>query len=430
MTTPKPAPTALSLHDARPFFEKALAYGVQHGVIDTATLDAIHTDAPKGMVQIARYFGSEFLRPELEKARERIVNLVSLYLQESCDNDLALAAQSLREHSFMSRSKGGSDMLKRLIAMPESSHFGMAGYADAQTPLLALWSLRSHTDYRAELARRSQIAQAIDAALWLAAQYDLDTEHLEEAGADAEAVIRTALLWRALAPRASDWPHAVSFEKALTAQRNKKTALPPIALPAQLPQALQPVVQAQCAAVQAECTKLLDAAAPNLRTLLRPMSAFRGRYLLLDDPLAEVDDYYREFSDAGHEEGALDALGAEEGSAPAPGSKAWDKATQGSTDEHALLTLFVSLAAGAPKKTLLTEKSAAALLRKIHKTGFDADRATAFIRDHAPQAWRASYLALWDGFVQESQTTLCSDHVGARQEALALLRRECHVVAE
>ena len=82
------APTALSLHDARPFFEKALAHGVQHGVIDTTTLDAIQEQAPRGMVQIARYFGSEFLRPELEKARERMVNLVSLYLQESCDNDL------------------------------------------------------------------------------------------------------------------------------------------------------------------------------------------------------------------------------------------------------------------------------------------------------------------------------------------------------
>ena len=430
MPAPDSAPTALSLHDARPFFEKALAHGVQHGVIDQAALDAIQEQAPKGMVQIARYFGSEFLRPELEKARERIVNLVSLYLQESCDNDLALAAQSLREHSFMSRSKGGSDMLKRLIAMPESSHFGMAGSFEAQTPLLALWSLRSHAEYRAELARRSQIAQAVDAALWLAAQYDLEAEDLEEAGADAEAVIRTALLWRALAPKAGEWPHAVSFEKALTAQRKKSSALAPIKPPAKLPQALQAVVQAQCDAVQAECAKLLDAAAPNVRALLQPLSAFRGRYLLLDDPLAEVDDYYREFADGGGEDGALGAFGAEEGRAPAPGSKVWDKATQGSTDEHDLLTLFVSLAAGSPKRTLLTEKSAAALLRKIHKTGFDAERATAFIRDHAPQAWCASYLALWEGFVQESEATLCSDHVGARQGALALLRRECHVVAE
>ena len=38
---------SVSLFDARPFFEKALAYGVQHGIIDQAKLDAICQDAPK-----------------------------------------------------------------------------------------------------------------------------------------------------------------------------------------------------------------------------------------------------------------------------------------------------------------------------------------------------------------------------------------------
>ena len=418
MPAPDSAPTALSLHDARPFFEKALAHGVQHGVIDQAALDAIQEQAPKGMVQIARYFGSEFLRPELEKARERIVNLVSLYLQESCDNDLALAAQSLREHSFMSRSKGGSDMLKRLIAMPESSHFGMAGSFEAQTPLLALWSLRSHTEYRAELARRSQIAQAVDAALWLAAQYDLEAEDLEEAGADAEAVIRTALLWRALAPKAGEWPHAVSFEKALTAQRKKSSALAPIKPPAKLPQALQAVVQAQCDAVQAECAKLLHAAAPNVRALLRPLSTFRARYLLLDDPLAEVDDFHRSAAAMSDEE---------EGDAQ-PASKAWAKATQGNEDEHALLTLFLTLAAGGAGKTLLTEKATTALVRKIRKHGWQPERASDFIAANAASALQADYQALWRSFVSESQDTLCSDHDHTLQDAVALLRRECHVV--
>ena len=88
---------SVSLFDARPFFEKALAYGVQHGIIDQAKRDAICQDAPKGMVQIARYFGTEFLRPELEKSRDRIVNLVSLYLESTSGGDLQLAAESLRD---------------------------------------------------------------------------------------------------------------------------------------------------------------------------------------------------------------------------------------------------------------------------------------------------------------------------------------------
>ena len=72
------AAASVSIYDARPFFEKALHYGVQHGIIDPEKLDLIRAEAPKGMVQIARYFGSEFLRPEIEKeigrasCRERV----------------------------------------------------------------------------------------------------------------------------------------------------------------------------------------------------------------------------------------------------------------------------------------------------------------------------------------------------------------------
>ena len=77
--TSSASPSAsLELYDGRPFFEKALRYGVQQRIIDQLKLDAIALEAPKGMVQIARYFGTEFLRPDLEKAKDRMVNLVSL----------------------------------------------------------------------------------------------------------------------------------------------------------------------------------------------------------------------------------------------------------------------------------------------------------------------------------------------------------------
>ncbi|MBD9395230.1 hypothetical protein [Acidovorax sp. ACV01] len=416
------AANALQLHDARPFFEKALAYGAQHGVLGAEKLAAINTDAPKGMVQIARYFGSEFLRPELEKARDRMVNLISLYLLDTTGGDLHEAAVSLRDHSFLSRSKGGSDMLKRLIAMPESSNFGMAGYADAETPLLAVWSLRSHADYRAELARRTQIAQAIRAAQWLAGQFDLDPDELEAAGADAEAVIRAGLLMVALAPKAMDlgeWPNTVSFEKVLMAQRKKKLAPPvQLRLPAGLPAELREVVQAHCASVLADLPKLLDAATP-VRTLLRPTGAFRARYFLLDDPLAEVDNFHR----------SLDAL--EEGEEPPlPASKTWTRTVQGNDDEHSLLTLFLCLAAGAPKKTLLTEKTAASLVRKIRKSGLRPALASDFIRAHAPGVHQQDYIALWTGFVQDAEKTLLSDMDYQMHDALALLRRECNVVGD
>ncbi|MDD2712356.1 MAG: hypothetical protein PHU77_05480 [Simplicispira sp.] len=418
------APTALALHDDRPFFEKALAYGVQHGIIDAAALQAMHTDAPKGIVQIARYFGNEFLRPELEKARARMVNLISLYLQESCDGDLQAAAQSLRQHSLLSRSKGGSDMLRRLIALPESSHFGMAGSDEAHIPLLALWSLRSHADYRAELARRTHIAQAIDAALWLVAQYGLEADHLEEAGTDAEAVIRAALLWRAMVPQASAWPTTPALQKVLAALRKKRGtgALPALALqlPSGLPAHLHAVVQAEFVAVQVDWPRCMDSAQP-LRTLLSPLGRLRARYFLLDDPLAEMQEYEQQLA-------VLTVLGEGEGGAPAqPASKTWLRLTQGVADEHALLTLFLCIAAGTPKKTLLTEKTATSLVRKIRTHGWQPALAHDFIAEHAPGAFQKDYCALWDSFVQESQKTLFDDHDVTRGDALALLRRECHV---
>ena len=200
-------PAAVSLYDARPFFEKALQFGVQNGILDRDKLEAICTEAPKGMVQIARYFGNEFLRPDLEKARERIVNLVSLYLESSSGGDLIKAAESLRDHSFLSRSKGGSDMLKALLALPENTIFHAdldSSPASGPVKGLAEWSLKSFADYQAELARRRPLQQEKDAAAWLAARLDLDVEELEEAHTHAEAVIRTALL--VLAAGGTQWP--------------------------------------------------------------------------------------------------------------------------------------------------------------------------------------------------------------------------------
>lgn len=399
-------PSAVSLYDARPFFEKALQHGVSHGIIGPEKIEAMRIEGPKGLVQIARYFGNEFLRPELEKARDRMVNLVSLYLENSCGGDVQRAAESLRDFSLLSRSRGGSDMLKALIAMPQNSHFGMnerGGFRDEHIPLLAKWSLRSLADYQAELARRSQVAQVVDAALWLAGELGMDADELEEAGKDAEAVIRSALL--VLAAGRTEMPDWVAFEKMIAALRKKHGAAPAglaLALPKKLPAHLRTAVEAVRQSVLADAPKILDAALP-ARALFDRSPAFLGRYFWLEDALAEVDDHER----------AVSAV--------------WHKVTGGNADDGSLLTLFLCVAAGAAPKTFLTEKSATALLRKIRKSGFHAALAQQFIADHAPLAHQGAYARLWDAFVEEAQATLESDAVHSLNDALALLRRECHV---
>ena len=80
-----------------------------------------------------------------------------------------------------------------------------------------------------------------------------------------------------------------------------------------------------------------------------------------------------------------------------------------------------------PKKTLLTEKTAASLVRKLRKSGWQPELASDFIRSHAPGMHQQDYLTLWTAFVQDAQKTLLSDMDYQMHDALALLRRECSV---
>ena len=402
-------PAAVSLFDARPFFEKALIFGMQHGILDRAKLDAICVEAPKGMVQIARYFDNEYLRPDLEKARVRLVNLVSLYLQDSCEGDLWQAAESLRDHSLLSRSKGGAEMLKALFAMPEDTHFGMHEYGDKLITKLAEWSLMSFADYQAQYALRSRVALAVDAALWLAGWLGMSADDVQNAVPDAEAVIRTALL--ATATRRTEMPDWVAFEEMILALRNKAAAasvsksLLTLTLPKDFPDAYRPVVESVWQSVQGDLPKITNGK-QNVRKLFAPIDqtpTLFGRYFWIEDALSEVSHYDR------------------------TRSAAWDKLTQGHSDDGSLLTMLLSVAVGSPPKTLLTEKAAATLIRKIRKNGLQPELARTFIQTRAPEQHQDDYVQLWQNFIGEAQSTLQSDRDSKLGDALALLRRECNV---
>lgn len=399
-------PATVALFDARPFFEKALAYGLAQGIIDQVKLDAICIDAPKGMVQIARYFGNENLRPDLEKAKDRIVNLVSLTLEHSSGGDLHRAAQSLRDHSFMSRSKAASDMLKSMLAMPQNTHFGMneaGGFNDTQIPHLAKWTLRSLADYQLELSKRRKVERVIQAAIWFANELGLDADGLEEAGKDAEAVIRTGLLM--MATRRTDMPDWVAFDKSISALRKKFASDPAafqVAAPKQLPLEFKGIVESIRASVMADVPKILDASL-STRKLFDQTPAFMGRYFWMESGLSEVDHFDR------------------------TASAAWNKATGGHDDEGSLMTLFLCVAAGSVPKTILTEKGAIALVRKIRKSGFQPTLVSQFINDHAPAVHQDAYLRMWNDFVEESTKTLSSEFDYELKDAINVLRLECNV---
>ncbi len=406
------APQSVALFDARPFFEKALQYGVQHGLLSPEKLATMCEEAPKGMVQIARYFGTEYLRPDLERAKDRMVNLISLYLEESTEGDLLQAAQALRDHSLLSRSKGGSDMLKALIALPQSSHFGLherEGFQDEHIPLLAKWSLRSLPEYHAEHAARAQTTLLVEAAVWMAEQLELDTSELEVAGTDAEAVIRTALLSRLC--KRSTLPDWLGFEKMMLGLRKKYPGNTlaiavnmPLAIPKDLPAPWRAVVQSVCASVVTDLPRILDASLP-VRRLFTQTPAFMGRYFWSEDPLAELEHFERS------------------------NSAVWDKATGGHSDDSSLLTLFLRIATGGSHATLLSEKLASSLVKKIQKSGLNTELPRQFVAQHAPAQLQPDYLHLWNSFIAEAEPMLRSDKPQATADALALLRRECNIAS-
>ncbi len=407
---------SISLYDSRPFFEKALQYGVQHGIIPSAKLEAIESEAPKGMVQIARYFGSEYLRPEIEQAKLRIVNLVSLYLEHSTGGNVQLAAESLRDNSFLSHSKAGSTLLKDLITLPQNSHFGMnerTEFTDEYIPLLAKWTLRTLPEFQAELGKRQKVAAIVDAAIHLAEQLGFDEEQLEEAGMDAEAVIRTALL--TLAAKNRKLPDWAGFERLITLLRKKPASevKKALVLPKNLPNAFTDVVELVRKSVIADLPKLLDPELPS-RKLFNQTPAFMGRYFWVEDALSEVDTYEREVDD-------------KHAARIAQSSNTWQKATQGHSDDSSLLTLFLTIAAGSKPNSLLTEKSATALIKKIRKSGIDAELPVTYIRDQAPTAYQTDFCEMWQEFITDAQSTLKSDFDYNLHDALALLRLQCNV---
>lgn len=408
----------ISLYEARPFFEKALRYGISTGIIPAEKLIQFQTDGPKGMVQIARYFGTEFLQPELDRARERMVGLISLYLEDSSDGDLAQAATSLRDHSLLSRSKAGSDMLKSLLTMADSTHFGLSegeDFHDDQIPLLGKWTQKTLAEYRSELAYRLDIKQKMDAAFWFARSLGMPRKELKaactEASVDCEAIIRTCLLVSAAGlTRIPSW---AQFEAAVVLLRKKSIAgnagnagSISLKLPKDLPVEFKPLATAILKAmVRDDVPKILDAAVKPQKLFFQNLTLL-GRYFWLDDGLDEITEFERTVSTQ------------------------WAKLTQGHTDDSSLLTLFLTIAAGvASPKTLLTPTGAAALLRKLRKTGLDSEAVTTFLRDFAPHESQSDYRQLWLEFLGEAQRNLLDERDTRLTEGLAALQLHCNVVA-
>jgi hypothetical protein len=402
---------AVAAFDARPFFDKALHYGVKQGVITPARLLLIQEDFAKGIVQIAHFFGTAHLRPELELALRRMANLISLYLEDMSDGDLQLAAISLRDKTFLSHSKGGSEMLKRLQTLPDSTLIDRSStlpeqqraYLDEKTAAATI----SLADYRAELAQRQDNRNTIDCAFWLARKMGVARDDLSD-GDDADALMRSAMLLIFIDQAEFKPLTRTTFVRLIKAAKRPQATLDERRLNAVLkdaPTEFQQITRRAMARFVANDLPQIRAAGNSADKLLYGEV---GQAYFVSESL---DEDVREY----------DRLVARE----------WDRVTHGEADDPAVLaTVFLFLATGLPPKATMLLKEAKEITRLFRADGFNAKAVIDFIDNHAPESTREDLRKTWaDDLKPEAEEQLADtdpnwpDTHMAR--ALEYLRKTC-----
>ena len=392
-------------YDSRPFFARALDFGLRNGIIESDKLEAMRTDGAKGIVQIADFFGTSHLRTDLEDAMKRMVNLASLYLEHRFDGHLPRAARSLQDNTFLSHSRGGSQMLKALYAMPTDSIIHDPPEGDGTKEFLRARSLAdpwSVAEYRARLAECQRHQAEIDAAIWFADTLELAPEAL--LGESAEGILHAALLTRIAGKTTPGVLSAEELKDFLKAFRRAKKKKPVRSdLIEDVPEAFLPVVERHLKRiVTRDLKRIIDMKVP------------------FNDLLREHHDRFHPFSTV-QDVSDYDALVTDE----------WRKVTRGSTDSDSMNTIFLCLAAGMTPKPAITATEAKAAIRTIRKDRSGLTQVAAFIERSAPHQMIDGLLSLWnDEFMPEVvEPWILDDLDDALEPLVRLLAEHCHIKA-
>lgn len=366
---------SVAIVDDRPFFEKAVRYGLEHGLLGREQINKIEADAPKGIVQIADHFGTAYLRTDLETAAVRMANLISLYLEDYSNGDLHAAACSLRDNTLLSHSRGGSEMLKRLHAMP-----GETGLHPRRAdPLEQKFFVNERTfafpmsvaNYR-ERARQCQANQMrIDFAHWLARQMSAKQDEYENFS--AEEVIRSAMLVLFAGPKSVEMPSKTQFVKLVESIRKKSFKPKQLALEA----FLQDAPEAFKTLTRQSMQEFIDDSLPRLLSAEKSVdellnAEMQGAFFIREMPDEDVFAYDKTVA------------------------REWVRITKGEADDPAVLaTIFLNIATGHPPKAAALLKEAKSIIESFRKNGFDSSAVTAFIDEHAPFEQREDLKAMW-----------------------------------
>jgi hypothetical protein len=357
------ASTAISTFDQRRFFDKALSYGVAQGLISPERCTTIQADLAKGVVQIANYFGTAYLRPDLELALIRTVNLISLYLEDLSKGDIHIAAQSLQNNTLLSHSKKGADLLRNIAGQAQNTLLIKSGgiSLDEQQSYLNIMSSQeriSWPQYQADLREGQLLQSKVDLGFWLAKKLKLASDDI----CDAESLILSSMLM--LYAKGSDEKplRRADYDRYIKIAKKKSTTLNAEHLAAffkEAPTAIQ-------ISAQAEMNAFIQNELPKIKT---------GNQ--------HVESYYLR---GGHNEISLyDQAIADN----------WQRLTGLDSDSETLATLLLFSVCELPFKAAMLKREAIAITQYVRDHGFNAQALAKFIDNHVPMSQREEINDFW-----------------------------------
>ncbi len=397
---------AVTTLDARSYLERALAHGFTQGVLGGTHRARMQEEGAKALVQIANHFGTAYLRANLETARVRFANLASLYLEDKFGSDLHAAACSLRDNSLLSHSRGGSELLKQLHAMPETTLLiREAPTADSQRQFLDEHSFASPmtaATYRAHRATRVENQLRVAFALWIGNKLGADAAGLSLSS--AEEVLRSAVLVCHAGLDPLRLPTRALMARLIAELRKKSFKPQPQRWQRLLHDAPPDYQRIGEVMLEDFCARLLPQLKSKKWTVEEVITGAGAGNFFVDDSLDEDLAHYEQI------------VAAE-----------WTQATGGRSDPDTLATVFLRLAAGLPPRPSLLLREARALIGAVRAQGLDSAAVVSFIETCAPLGKQEGLLQMWQGDLMPEAEVQLADPEGDDTKMVRALKylREC-----
>ncbi len=413
---------SLVFYDNAPFFDRVLKHAVQNKLIDQAKIDEMINDAATGTIQIAEYFGATaHLRENLLQASVWMASLVSLNLENASNGDLQLAAQMIKEKSFRTLSRGGSQMLKVLHALPEDDHFGALRF-DTESDFLkrCLSSHMTLAKYRQAMVMHSQFKLELGLANYLLKKMATPSRAFNDLHAPAKHVLRSAVLFMAygakkiatgklatgkLGAGKAGFPDENALFEIFTAMRKEWSFLGDVSCSKkfleEIPEDYLPLALQTLASIQQEdIPKIVSPSVP-LASIFADLKV--RQYFFLFDPMNDVSQFDKKLAEE------------------------WFVLTNGTEDDALLLSLFISAVAGLKLKTSLTVTEVKKAVLNIRENGLLEKEVIKLIKK-APHDEQEQLQSLWSEFIEDASLYLLDESDENLSEAVAYLKDHCNII--